>query len=651
MKHFRKSYAVGVAALSGLLAIGITPTLVNPAFADPSASSALKVNIDGEAVDLAGFAPTINENNVGADFNNNFGNLYTVKIVPHSGNNTKCGVRDEDIAYEKVGDTWSFTVEKALKFTVGDAVGDNFCKYTLKQVAKNGANTTGWKASEEEYSLTVNAKTINTTSGLFLNVELNGDSLQKNGSHATDLSFTNSFYGSMFHLNNAEAKWTASDASASKIVPLPAGSENLFNKLPNGLPSAPQVLPAGKVFKEWNTKNDGTGKALTPGGTVADFGTTFYAIYKDAPVPAPTPGGSGSGSAGSGSGSGSSGGSAGGSGSSSGGSGSGSGSYGGGYSSPSTSPDNKAKPSPKPTTKPTPKPTQQPSKFDQQFKTKVTPKVARAAAGATRVETSLQALTHAKNHDVVVLATGNNFPDALVGGAFAGAMKAGVALTTADSLEPAILAQLKAAHTKTVHIVGGENAVSTAKENALRKAGFEVIRHQGNDRYDTARLIKEATREALAKTGKTIPAISCNATGSNFPDALACASTASLMGGTVDLVRPGSPVTPDQKAAKTICAGGAACQAAGKGVNKVIGSDRYETAYKLAELAPQTEAVLVSNGQSYADSLVAGALTSSLNAKLVLSDAKRANLPQGTKTTHLIGGTQALPNNLPMYTK
>lgn len=649
MKHFRKSYAVGVAALSGLLAVGITPTLVNPAFADPFSGSTSQVdenkpsiNIANTVVHIAGKAQNTDEGHVGAGFDKNFANDYKVKVTKTS-TVSGCGTYDSLIPYTKQGDgSWGFKVENALSFTPQATNTTTQCTYTIEQVAATGSNPTGWEPSGINYTLKVNVQTVDgtgTSKDVLINIPADGIT-DNNGQNllSSVLKFENVFHGSVFHLNHAGAKWNAGDASISKIVPLEAGSGNNFDKLPSSLPAAPQLLPAGKAFKEWNTKNDGTGKALTPGGTVADFGTTFYAIYKDVPV-APAPGGSGSGSAA-------------GSGNGSGGSSSGSGSYGGGYYSPSTSSGDKAKPSPKPTAKPTPKPTQsQPSNFDQQFKTKVTPKVDRAAAGATRVETSLQALSHAKNHDVVVLATGNNFPDALVGGAFAGAMKAGVALTTADTLEPAILARLKAAHTKTVHIVGGENAVSTAKENALRQAGFQVIRHQGSDRYDTARLIKEATRQVLAKSGKSTAAINCNATGSNFPDALACASTASLMGGTVDLVRPGSTVTADQGATKTICAGGAACQAAGKGVNKIIGSDRYETAYKLAELAPKTEAVLVSNGQSYADSLVAGALTSSLNAKLVLSDAKRANLPQGTKTTHLIGGAQALPNNLPMYTK
>lgn len=340
------------------------------------------------------------------------------------------------------------------------------------------------------------------------------------------------------------------------------------------------------------------------------------------------------------------------------------GGYSGGYYTPSVSPspstpakktkdENKPQPKKPQAQKPGVK---QPveSRFDQQFKTpvKLAKEAVTRAAGANRVDTSLQALSQVKNHDTVVLATGSSFPDALVGGALAGAMKAGVVLTTNDTLEPAILKQLQASGTKNVQIVGGYGAVSAAKEAALKAAGFQVVRLAGGDRYETAKLVKEATRNALGLKGNAKAKLSCNATGSNFPDALACASAAAMTGGVVDLVKPGTTVAADAMAEKTICAGGAACVAAGSGVNKVVGSDRYETAYKIAELAPATGKVVVSNASSVAaDALVAGALSASTKARLILSDGKRVNLPADTKNAQLIGGKAALPDNIPMFTR
>ena len=288
------------------------------------------------------------------------------------------------------------------------------------------------------------------------------------------------------------------------------------------------------------------------------------------------------------------------------------------------------------------------SKFDKQFTKKVElPKSAvKRASGADRVATSVAALGLAKNHEVVVLATGSNFPDALVGGALAGAFKGGVLLTTGTTLEQSVLDSLKSYKTKTVHIVGGYQAVSAQKEAQLKNAGLEVIRHAGADRYATAQAVKAATLQALG--GKS--SIACNATGVDFPDALACSSAASQMGGTVDLVKPGQAVAKDATA-KTVCAGGSACRAAGNGVEKVVGSDRYETAYKLAGVTPSKGSVLVSNGQSYADSLVAGALAGSLQADLVLAKPTRVNVPADTKTMQLFGGKAVLPDTMAVFTK
>ena len=407
---------------------------------------------------------------------------------------------------------------------------------------------------------------------------------------------------------------------------------------------------ATDVFKEWTVdenENDSIGKIDLPAMVNKNFTLTAKCEPKPVSPPAPpvpsvppTPQPSPSASGGSGGG------------------------YSGSYFPSSASPSSSAsadkgkekeKPAAKKpdTKKPAAKkPTE--TRFDKMFKTpvKLAKEAVTRAAGANRVDTSLQALSQVKNHDTVVLATGSSFPDALVGGALAGAMKAGVVLTTNDTLEPTIVKQLQAQGTKTIQIVGGYGAISAAKEAALKAAGFQVTRLAGSDRYETAKMVKAATRSALGLKGNAKAKVSCNATGSNFPDALACASAASLTGGVVDLVKPGSAVTADASAETTICAGGAACAAAGHGVNKVVGSDRYETAYKIAELTPATGKVVVSNASNAAaDALVAGALSASTNARLILSDGKRVNLPAGTKNAHLVGGTQALPNNIPMFTR
>lgn len=373
----------------------------------------------------------------------------------------------------------------------------------------------------------------------------------------------------------------------------------------------------------------------TPGGGSTPSPST------PAPVP-PVPGGFGSGNSGSGGGSGyvpsySGGGS--------GGSAGGGSSSGSSYDSADKSTDEKPE-SKKPTVKPA---APQLSVFDKQFTKplKLEAKAVLRAAGRDRVATSLAALSLVQNHETVVLATGNSFPDALVGGALAGAFKGGVVLTTGMNLEQSVIDSLQSYKTRTVYIIGGENAVSAQKKAALKAAGLKVMRLAGASRYETARAVKAATLRILG--GKSV--VTCVATGSNFPDALACSSAASLQGGVVDLVKPGASVTKDVVSARTMCAGGSACVGAQADVTKVIGSDRYDTAYRVALSGPDKGKVVVSSGMYYADSLVASALSASTGARLFLSNGRRVNVPADTKSAHLVGGNAVLPDNLPMFTK
>lgn len=487
-----------------------------------------------------------------------------------------------------------------------------------------------------------------TVSGTTVSSPTKDDGTVDNGTCDTASAFDNLQTGKTVYAvwekqNDLKVTYKKGDAAGTEIT----GLDDTFTKVAYN--AKPQLAPLNDAYcqdvkdsegKEtpvhdfWSV--DGTNK-YTPAPLTTDL--TLKAQCKAAaPAPNPstpsvTPGGSGSGS--------------GSTGGSTGGSYFGGGSFGGGSSTPSTpakdkKDDGKKKPGDK---------KQQPvvNKFDKQFTKKLDlPKNAVVrSAGQDRVATSVAALSLAKNKETVVLATGSNFPDALTGGALAGALKAGVVLTTSSTLEQSVVNALKAQGTKTVYIVGGQSVVSAAKEAALRAAGFQVVRLAGADRYETAALVKAETLKKLG--GKAM--VSCNATGANFPDALACASAASLSGGVVDLVRPGQSVAVDKVAGKTICAGGSACAAASGNVTKVVGSDRYETAYKLAEMTPAKGKVMVANGQSYADSLVAGALAGSTGANLVLSNAKRVNVPAGTTSAHLFGGNAVLPDNLPMYTK
>lgn len=267
-------------------------------------------------------------------------------------------------------------------------------------------------------------------------------------------------------------------------------------------------------------------------------------------------------------------------------------------------------------------------------------------AGANRVATSLAGFGKATNKSTVVLATGQNFPDGLTGGALAGALKGAVVLTSAPSLEPEVLTALKNAGTNKVYIAGGPGAVSVQKENALQAAGMTTVRLAGADRYATAKAVVAETKKVLSTTKVAMLAI-----GSNFPDALAASAAAARMGGVVDLVAPGTPANADSDATKTYCVGGPACANAAAGVQKVIGADRIATAFELSKLTPPTTNAMVAYANNFPDALSAGGLAASLDANLFLSSGANATVPTGTAKVYLIGGTGVLPSSIGFTTK
>lgn len=271
----------------------------------------------------------------------------------------------------------------------------------------------------------------------------------------------------------------------------------------------------------------------------------------------------------------------------------------------------------------------------------VTPQVARVA-GASRVETSVAAFSQVKNQRVAVLATGRDFPDGLVAGSLAGALKSGVVLTTSGGLEPVVLSALQAAGTRKVYIVGGSSVVPLAVEQDLRAAGITVERLAGADRYATS----EAVNAKVLSLYGGGAAIGLYASGANYPDALAASGVAGRLGGVLNLVRPGSAVVADSVAKRHVCVGGPACVAANQGVERIVGQTRYETALQLSALAPTDKAILAS-GRDFPDALVAGGLAASLEADVVLyAGWDEVQVPEGTQDITILGGLSVVPYQL-----
>lgn len=93
-----------------------------------------------------------------------------------------------------------------------------------------------------------------------------------------------------------------------------------------------------------------------------------------------------------------------------------------------------------------------------------------------------------KQSDYAVLASGDNFPDALAASSLAGALKAPIILTSSTTLSSEARNELQRLEARTVAIVGGSSAVSTAVENQVSQIVSDgtVVRFSGETRIETA---------------------------------------------------------------------------------------------------------------------------------------------------------------------
>jgi hypothetical protein len=121
--------------------------------------------------------------------------------------------------------------------------------------------------------------------------------------------------------------------------------------------------------------------------------------------------------------------------------------------------------------------------------------------------------------NVALVASGENFPDALAAASLARFHNAPILLTQRDQVPAATTQALAQLGVGDVILLGGSAAISQGVQNALSGGPYQVSRYAGADRYDTAALL---ARTAFPQ-GANVALV---ASGENFPDALAAASLA-----------------------------------------------------------------------------------------------------------------------------
>lgn len=260
------------------------------------------------------------------------------------------------------------------------------------------------------------------------------------------------------------------------------------------------------------------------------------------------------------------------------------------------------------------------------------------AADATRVFGADRYLTAVElsaanfaSADSVVIASGENFPDALTASALAGAIEAPVLLTRAGSVPAAVLAEIDRLGAGKAYIIGGTGAVSPAVVSALQGAGLAVERIAGADRYATAAAVAD---KVLAVTGTAWNGEVFIASGEDFPDALAAAPVAAANGMPILLTRAGAlPAATaaflnDNDVEKSHVVGGtgvigAWIQTAAPGATRIAGANRYATAVEVAKFAETMGMnwgyLGIASGENFPDALAGGVVVGRNRGMLLLT--------------------------------
>jgi len=234
----------------------------------------------------------------------------------------------------------------------------------------------------------------------------------------------------------------------------------------------------------------------------------------------------------------------------------------------------------------------------------------------------------------VVLARGDDYPDALVGAPLAAAKNAPLLLTTGPTMPTVTQTELHRvlAPGATVYVLGGTSAIPTSVTAVLGQLGYKVVRYAGADRFATA----VAVAGALGNPGTVLLA-----SATNFPDALAAGPAAHLEGGAVLLTDGNAMVsgTASYLGAHpgTVYAIGGPAASADPSATAIVGADRYGTAAGVAArffTSPTT--VGVATGLDYPDALAGGALLAKEGAPLLL--ASPTALPLATSKYLIVAG-------------
>lgn len=280
--------------------------------------------------------------------------------------------------------------------------------------------------------------------------------------------------------------------------------------------------------------------------------------------------------------------------------------------------------------------------------------------GNNRYETAIKAADAlkktmgVKKFDSIVLASGDNYPDALAGSYLACVYGAPILLVNKKAANVELVKEYIVNNLEedgNVFILGGQAAVAESFENLLKAEDINVDRLEGSNRYET-------NIEILKESGVTDePILVC--CGTDYADSL----SASSVGLSILLVK--GNLTASQKeylatldSNEVYLVGGTKAvpsavesyfESNGYDVTRFAGANRYETSTLVAEaFFSYSEAAVLAYGRNFPDGLSGGPLAMSLGAPIVLVEKSKTSFAKAyieeaeVEKVAVMGGTAAM---------
>ena len=286
-------------------------------------------------------------------------------------------------------------------------------------------------------------------------------------------------------------------------------------------------------------------------------------------------------------------------------------------------------------------------------------------AGSDRYVTSVEAsIKTFDKSEYAVVASGEGFADALVGGTLATQIKAPILLVSKNSIPLDVKKELNRLEVNKVFLLGGTSTVSSNTEKELKDLGLNVERLAGKDRVDTAGEIARARCELTGT--KNAGDIVSSVSGTNFADSLAAAPFVGQFAIKDEIDTYLNYLYPTKMDhAYMIFGGYNSISDTDTEINypgssyRFSGKDRYGTAVEVAKgykkhLTQDIDTIVLVDGTNYPDALASSPVASMNNGAILLTEPKSLsretrdyiNYNKNIKNIIIVGGTNSVSKNI-----